>query len=139
MSAPVLDVFTRHYLAAALFFSRDEDYGDDELHLAANYDINDCAPDFLLQAFLDCQKFQHEQEGSLRVAYEMYRERGFSYHPDAGSPEACAGHDFFLTRQGHGAGFWDRGFGPVGDALTGAAKAFPELHLFVLNGQVHAE
>lgn len=36
---------------------------------------------------------------------------------------AGAGHDFALTRNGHGAGFWDRGFGIVGDALTTIAKA----------------
>lgn len=32
-------------------------------------------------------------------------------------------HDFALTRNGHGAGFWDRGLGEVGDRLTEAAKA----------------
>jgi hypothetical protein len=33
---------------------------------------------------------------------------GYGSHPDAGSPEAAFGHDFYLTRQGHGCGFWDR-------------------------------
>ena len=33
---------------------------------------------------------------------------------------AQIGHDFWLTRNGHGAGFWDRGLGPVGDRLTHA-------------------
>ena len=28
------------------------------------------------------------------------------------------GHDFWLTRNGHGAGFWDRGLGTLGDRLT---------------------
>ena len=27
-------------------------------------------------------------------------------------------HDFLLTRNGHGAGFWDRGLGEIGDKLT---------------------
>lgn len=35
-----------------------------------------------------------------------------------------AGHDFYLTREGHGAGFWDRGLGIVGDALTALAKPY---------------
>ena len=26
-------------------------------------------------------------------------------------------HDYWLTRNGHGVGFWDRGLGPVGDRL----------------------
>ena len=29
-----------------------------------------------------------------------------------------AGHDFALTRNGHGTGFWDRGLGAIGDMLT---------------------
>lgn len=33
-------------------------------------------------------------------------------------------HDFHLTRNGHGTGFWDRGAGEVGDRLTEACKAY---------------
>lgn len=32
------------------------------------------------------------------------------------------GHDLWLTRNGHGAGFWDRGLGALGDTLTKWAK-----------------
>ena len=39
---------------------------------------------------------------------------------------ADIGHDFMLTRNGHGAGFWDRGLGDLGDRLTAAAKAYGE-------------
>lgn len=35
-----------------------------------------------------------------------------------------AGHDFALTRNGHGAGFWDRGLGEVGERLTAASKPY---------------
>jgi len=38
-------------------------------------------------------------------------------------------HDFHLTRNGHGAGFWDRGAGDVGERLTEAAKTFGEAEL----------
>lgn len=34
------------------------------------------------------------------------------------------GHDFSLTRNGHGAGFWDRGTGALGDWLTRCAQSF---------------
>lgn len=34
------------------------------------------------------------------------------------------GHDFWLTRSGHGAGFWDRGLGELGDRLTSASKTY---------------
>jgi len=41
------------------------------------------------------------------------------------------GHDFWLTRNGHGAGFWDRDLGEVngkdlGDAVTEVCKTFGE-------------
>lgn len=41
------------------------------------------------------------------------------------------GHDFALTRNGHGAGFWDRGYGDIGDALTDACKPYGEHNLYV--------
>ena len=34
------------------------------------------------------------------------------------------GHDFWLTSQGHGAGFWDRGLGDLGDKLTDTVQGF---------------
>lgn len=40
--------------------------------------------------------------------------------------EARAGHDFWLTRGGHGTGFWDRGLGELGDRLSDAAQAYGE-------------
>lgn len=41
------------------------------------------------------------------------------------------GHDFILTRNGHGAGFWDRGLGALGDVLTEWAKSFGSVNLYV--------
>jgi hypothetical protein len=35
-----------------------------------------------------------------------------------------AGIDFALTRNGHGAGYWDRGLGVLGDALTYLSKPY---------------
>lgn len=37
---------------------------------------------------------------------------------------SCAGHDFALTRNRHGAGFWDRGMGELGERLSVAARAY---------------
>jgi hypothetical protein len=36
------------------------------------------------------------------------------------------GHDLWLTRNGHGVGFWDRGLGPVGDRLADLARGMGE-------------
>jgi hypothetical protein len=47
-----------------------------------------------------------------------------------------AGHDFALTRNGHGAGFWDRGLGELGDRLSDAAKVYGTQGLSVGNDGV---
>jgi hypothetical protein len=41
------------------------------------------------------------------------------------------GHDFWLTRNHHGAGFWDRGLGEKGDRLSKAAYVYGEFYLYV--------
>ena len=41
------------------------------------------------------------------------------------------GHDLWLTRNGHGAGFWDRGLDELGDALAEAAKRQGSRDLYV--------
>ena len=40
-----------------------------------------------------------------------------------------AGHDFWLTRNGHGAGFWDGDWPKNGDILTKIAEEFCEFTL----------
>lgn len=45
-----------------------------------------------------------------------------------------AGHDFWLTRNGHGAGYWNRGNGEVGERLSKACgwrTKFPERSLYI--------
>lgn len=49
----------------------------------------------------------------------------------ADDPEQ-AGHDFWLTRNGHGAGFWDGDWpDDVGERLTAASKAYGARDLYV--------
>jgi hypothetical protein len=45
-------------------------------------------------------------------------------------PYGQSGHDFALTRNHHGAGFWDRGYGAVGKRLTRASEAYGEANIF---------
>jgi hypothetical protein len=40
------------------------------------------------------------------------------------------GHDFALTRNRHGAGFWDRGYGKLGDVLTDRSHTYGEIDLY---------
>jgi hypothetical protein len=118
--APLVDTFTRHYLVAALWSSTTSDGAP----LDDDYSVDDIGPDFVRQAVADCADFQQAQAEPLQRMYAFYRENGNAAHPDAGTPEACAGHDFWLSRNGHGTGFWDRGAGPVGDALDKAAEIY---------------
>lgn len=43
---------------------------------------------------------------------------------EAGVKAGQAGHDFILTANHHGAGFWDRGLGDAGDVLTRATRGY---------------
>lgn len=54
-------------------------------------------------------------------------DRGYAEDP----AEARAGHDFYLSRAGHGTGFWDRGLGDLGDRLHAAAQGYgsPDDHM----------
>ncbi len=55
-----------------------------------------------------------------------------------GAEQSQNGHDYWLTRNGHGAGFWDRGYGAVGDDLSERAKADGECDLMLDGDKIHA-
>jgi hypothetical protein len=42
-----------------------------------------------------------------------------------------AGHNFWLTREGHGSGFWDEDMDEVGERLTELSEKFGEGGLYV--------
>lgn len=118
-----LDKFTRAYIQAALWSSNDNSTPQGGEPLSSNYDVTDIAPDTLEKMSYDCASFQLLHRAMLERSGQ--------------SPEQ-SGHDFWLTRNGHGAGFWDRGLGPVGDELTTAAHSFKEFDLYVGDdGKVH--
>jgi len=54
-----------------------------------------------------------------RMHHCIKREKGDKTAKDAG-------HDFWLTSQWHGAGFWDGGWPLYGDALTKMTGCYPE-------------
>lgn len=106
-----LDKFTQSYLVCALWSSTDND-GDP---LDCSYMIEDLSSEALFRCVLDCTKFQLENANLLE-----------------GIDPSDAGHDFWLTRNRHGAGFWDGDYKKEqGDALTKAAHAFGEIDLYV--------
>lgn len=78
----------------------------------------------------DCASFVRDNWADLAALPRSYG------HADDGRPDpdavaSSAGHDFALTRNHHGAGFWDRGLGDLGDRLTKAAHAYGESSAWV--------
>ncbi len=124
-----LDEFTRAYLECMLWAETDnsDERGGDPLD--KNYtpeDINDAS---LKQAVADGKRFQQDNSMALAVA---------NYDSTLCSDTEMAGHDFWLTRNGHGAGFWDGDLDKdVGKVLTEACKGFGECSPYVADGKVH--
>lgn len=120
-----LDSFTDAYVTCALWSSHDEsnDAGGDPMD--QNYSAQDIAPPTLAAMIADCAKFQTDNAADIAAAIEGSG-NGSLVYSDAG-----AGHDFWLTRNHHGVGFWDRGLGDVGKRLTSAAHAFGEVDLYI--------
>lgn len=115
-----LDEFTSAYIEAALW-ATDDDNGNP---LENNYGVEDFDEQALNQISEDCQKFQKENAEDLEEFYKIVGGKEWS-------PEAQGGHDFFLTRNHHGAGFWDRGAGDVGERLSDAAHSYGEIWVYV--------
>ena len=110
-----LDNFTQAYLVCALWSEND----DSDTPLENNYHIEQLASVAMDTAKQDCALFQKQNEELLSQMYA------------AGHKPEQAGHDLWLTRNGHGAGFWDRGMGDLGNKLADAARDFKTTDLYV--------
>lgn len=119
------DAFCRAYIEAALWSSTDnaDDSGGEPLD--KNYSAEDIAPATLREMAKDCSLFQ-------RAA------RKWNYLQTARDYEQ-AGHDFWLTRNEHGAGFWDGDWKePAGSDLTKLSEKFGSYDLYVGDdGRIH--
>ena len=104
------------YCGAALWSSVDEETGDS---LDENYSADDFEENTAAEMDQDVRSFLTDNAELLDRAQGEY-----GYTLDQ------AGHDFWLTRNRHGAGFWDRNLGEVGDQLTDAAHDYPEITLY---------
>lgn len=98
-----------------------------------NFGLDDLAPEALAVLTADCIAFELDNEALLISWYECGE-----------SPDG-AGHDFWLTRNRHGAGFWDRFSdstpeGKIGRQLTDAAHAYGSVSLYLGDaGKVYAQ
>lgn len=110
------DEFLKAYLICALWSSTD-DAGDP---LDDNYSVDDVSEALRTSSTEECRDFFDANAELLAIALEKFA---------FGS--SSAGNDFWLTRNGHGAGFWDRGLGDVGDRLSEASKVYGGVDLCV--------
>ena len=101
------------YLACALWTASDE-HGEP---LDKDFEVGDFHEESRSQASATCAAFC-EQNAQLLADMEPSQ----------------IGHDLWLTRNGHGAGFWDRGLGEAGDELTKSASALGETGVSVISG-----
>lgn len=105
-----LNTITRAYLDCAVFAETLWDTEDSEPTPFSDLGYtgaHDFSPSGFMVAFGDCEDF-------VNANAEALQQSGLSLEQ--------IGHDFWLTRNGHGAGFWGRGLGAVGAALTDAAR-----------------
>ncbi len=116
--APRMDAFTRQYFETALWSSTDESDDQGGEPLDKNYGVGDIADETRWQMIADCADFQ-KRFGHLYDDSEQ------------------AGHDFWLSRNGHGTGFFDRDTEHA-DELQTAAKSYGEFDLYVGDdGEIH--
>lgn len=110
------DDFLRGYLDAALFTTDPSPpSGCDYVESGRADELFPSIPDwFIEQARKDCARFTVENTELLLKAGDPWRN----------------GADFWYTRNGHGVGFWDRGYpDEVADPLTDAAHAYGDCYL----------
>lgn len=122
-----LDAFTRAYLECAAWSSShtylEEDGSEGEtvqIDDVMNDDGAEWAPSAIEHAVADCRDFQKANRDLLAEVSELFS-----------ADDAQHGADFWLTRNGHGAGFWDRGYGKAGEDLSTAARVHGECWPYV--------
>jgi hypothetical protein len=105
-----MNKFTTAYIECALWASHD----DNDEPMDDRFGLDDIAPEAIKSMEEDCADFQNANAELL-----------------ADIDDEQAGHDFWLTRNGHGSGFWDRGLGKVGEQLTAACGPYGSSDLYV--------
>ena len=104
-----MDTFTESYITTALWSSTDGEEPLDKEHTIDN--IEDETIDKMIA---DCKKFQNYSE-----EYEEH-------------DDSQVGHDFWLTRNHHGAGFWDGDYEePLATKLTDLSHEFGDFDLYI--------
>ena len=111
-----------HGYLETMFWSSTQDSGDP---LERDFGFPDLAPEAHARAFADCLSFWLTH--SPWITYETRIGSTYGHTVDA-----LAGHDFWLTRNGHGAGFWDGDWADYpAERMDKASEAFAQQYAYV--------
>lgn len=105
-----LDAFTTAYIECLLWQATDDN--GEPLDM---YSVDDIDPEGIKEIVESCADFQESNANMLSEAGD----------------DSQNGHDFCLTRNGHGAGFWDRGYGKLGYDLSEASRQYGTLDVML--------
>lgn len=108
-----LDDFEESYFEAALWSTVDAETGEALDNIADVEDIARLMPQWYNEQLNDIAGFRRDNWQLLELVKAEH-----------GATDAQNGHDFWLTRERHGVGFWDRGYGDVGDELSKEAEVY---------------
>jgi len=131
------------YLEAALFTGTDETDPDSTggEPLDKNYSTDDFSKATVAKARKDVEKFLGEMEIAIAMIHDEFEAADKMYEAreyDSGN----VGHDFWMTRNGHGVGFWDRPDEMYGKRLakelTSISKKYGEVYTYIGDdGEIH--
>ena len=92
------------------------------------------------------ERIQHEwddfENKALELGFDPEIHRTITHNPEEGTEWDHVAHDWILTRQRTGVGFWDTGrYAPdMGKKLTDLAHTYSELYVYVdENGNLEAD
>lgn len=114
-----LDIITEHYLRAGVWSSLlYKTEGDEPVPFDTQYEWDDCSNIDDVEA--EISEFVIGNLADVIADIHVRLNIGDTLE----SCLASIGHDFLLSRDRHGTGFWDRGLRDVGQRLHDAAKVY---------------
>jgi len=134
--ASMIQLMVKGYKAAILFTECEpgtdaESYGlENESALHGDISDSDFSGEMDSRIERDCAAFYIENLDTFDSLWAYVRENYVYIQGGLYGPYE-AGIDFWLTRNGHGVGFWDRGLGELGDTLSAACESFGEVWAYL--------
>jgi hypothetical protein len=121
--AEVLDSFALSYVETMCWSSADENGTNFD---SSEYMDTEFADETIARIKQDCAKFRAQSD----PLFDCFNEQSDDYPVNPSQYHVA--HDFWLTRNRHGAGFWDGDYPePLATKLTDLAHSFGEQNLYV--------